>query len=202
MQIIKEIYLDFYQSEPVLVTAKQGDNVRFIKIILLDNGSLFSVPAGATASLARGAVWNACVVNSDGSILAPITADMSPGRFQAEIEVYSGTEKLSTWNFVLAIQASARDDSAIEGTNDYTQLEATIQWVHTTLNEALQALHDALEGTVLNDDVISEITTYSSYKIEQEITNIENLIGERATKIYAQASAPSDVASGTVWIDI
>ena len=201
MQTIKEIYLDFYQSEPVLVTAKQGDNVRFIKVTLLDNGNLFPIPDGATASFARGEVWNACTISDDGSILAPVTADMKPGKFPAEIELYSGTEKLSTWNFTLAIQPSARNDSAIEGTNDYTQLEATIQWVYTTVNGALQALRDALEGTVINDAEASEITTYSSYKIEQEITNIGELIGERA-KIYAQADAPSGVASGTVWIDI
>ena len=200
MQTIKEIYLDFYQSEPVLVTAKQGDNVRFIKVTLLDNGNLFPIPDGATASFARGEVWNACTISDDGSILAPVTADMKPGKFPAEIELYSGTEKLSTWNFTLAIQPSARNDSAIEGTNDYTQLEATIQWVYTTVNGALQALRDALEGTVINDAEASEITTYSSYKIEQEITNIGELIGERA-KIYAQADAPSGVASGTVWID-
>ena len=200
MQTIKEIYLDFYQSEPVLVTAKQGDNVRFLRVTLLDNGNRFSIPDGATASFARGEVWNACTINDDGSILAPSTADMKPGRFPAEIELYAGTEKLSSWNFILAIQPSARNDSAIEGTNDYTQLEATIQWVYTTVNEALQALRDALEGTVINDAEASEITTYSSQKIEQEITNIEALIEERA-KIYVQAEAPADMASGTVWID-
>ena len=200
MQTIKEIYLDFYQSEPVLVTAKQGDNVRFIKATLLENGNLFAIPSGATASLARGEIWNSCTVGDDGSLLAPITPDMRPGRLPAEIELYSGSEKLSTWNFILAIQPSARNDSAIEGSNDYTQLEATVQWVHDTVDEALQALRDALEGTVINDAAASELTTYSSQKIEQEITNIEALIEERA-KIYAQASAPSGVASGTVWID-
>lgn len=200
MQTIKEIYLDFYQSEPVLVTAKQGDNVRFIKATLLENGNLFAIPDGATASFARGEIWNNCTVNDDGSILAPITPDMRPGRFPAEIELYSGSEKLSTWNFILAIQPSARNDDAIEGTNAYTQLEETIQWVHDTLNEALQALHDALDGTVINDATASELTTYSSQKIEQEITNVEALIEERA-KIYVQAEAPTDTASSTVWID-
>lgn len=129
MQIVKEIYLDFYQSEPVLVTAKRDINTRFIKVTLLDNGNLFSVPSGVTANIARGAIWNTCTVNDDGTILAPITADMIPGKCPAEIELYQGTDKLTSWNFILEIQPSARDDTAIEGTNKYSELENLIEEV-------------------------------------------------------------------------
>lgn len=46
MQIVKEIYLDFYQSEPVLVTAKQGDVGRYLKVTLLDNGNILQSHLG------------------------------------------------------------------------------------------------------------------------------------------------------------
>ena len=54
MQIVKDIYLDFYQGEMVVVTAKQGDVGRFLRVTLLDNGNAFQIPAGATATIARG----------------------------------------------------------------------------------------------------------------------------------------------------
>lgn len=143
MQIIKEIYLDFYQTEPVLVTAKQGDNARFVKATLLDHGNLFPVPDGTTANLARDEVWNACIVNTDGTVLAPITPDMQPGRLPAEIELYLGTEKLSTWNFILVIQPSARNDSAIEGTNEYTQLDILVNQAREEISNAQTATESA-----------------------------------------------------------
>lgn len=143
MQIIKEIYLDFYQTEPVLVTAKQGDNARFVKATLLDHGNLFPVPDGTTANLARDEVWNACIVNTDGTVLAPITPDMRPGRLPAEIELYLGTEKLSTWNFTLMIQPSARNDSAIEGTNEYTQLDILVNQAREEISNAQTATESA-----------------------------------------------------------
>lgn len=143
MQIIKEIYLDFYQTEPVLVTAKQGDNARFVKATLLDHGNLFPVPDGTTANLARDEVWNACTVNTDGTVLAPITPDMRPGQLPAEIELYLGTEKLSTWNFTLVIQPSARNDSAIEGTNEYTQLDILVNQAREEISNAQTATESA-----------------------------------------------------------
>ena len=129
MQIVKDIYLDFYQSEIVLVTAKQGDIGRFLKVTLLDNGNLFSVPPGSSATIARGEVWNYCTINDDGTILAPITADMRPGRVPAEIELSNGDDRLSSWNFILEIQFSARDDEAIEGSNQYSVLQDLIEQV-------------------------------------------------------------------------
>ena len=129
MQIVKELFLDFYQSELVVVTAKQGDIGRFLKVTLLDNGNLFSVPPGSSATIARGEVWNYCTINDDGTILAPITADMRPGRVPAEIELSNGDDRLSSWNFILDIQFSARDDAAIEGSNQYSVLQDLIEQV-------------------------------------------------------------------------
>ena len=129
MQIVKELFLDFYQSELVVVTAKQGDIGRFLKVTLLDNGNLFSVPPGSSATIARGEVWNYCIINDDGTILAPITADMRPGMVPAEIELSNGDDRLSSWNFILEIQFSARDDAAIEGSNQYSVLQDLIEQV-------------------------------------------------------------------------
>ena len=103
MQIVKDIYLDFYQSEIVLVTAKQGDIGRFLKVTLLDNGNLFSVPAGSSATIARGEVWNYCTINDDGTILAPITADMRPGRVPAEITRYLDTLEFAEGQYIRKI---------------------------------------------------------------------------------------------------
>ena len=36
MQIIKEIYLNFYDQPMVYVSAKQGDNGRYLRVRILD----------------------------------------------------------------------------------------------------------------------------------------------------------------------
>ena len=126
MQIVKDIYLDFYQGEMVVVTAKQGDVGRFLRVTLLDNGNAFQIPAGATATIARGKVRNTCTIDTDGTVLAPITADMEPGRRPAQIEISQGSDRLSSWNFILDVMFSARDDQAIEGSNEYSQLQQLV----------------------------------------------------------------------------
>ena len=184
MQIVKELFLDFYQSELVVVTAKQGDIGRFLKVTLLDNGNLFSVPPGSSATIARGEVWNYCTINDDGTILAPITADMRPGRVPAEIELSNGDDRLSSWNFILDVQFSARDDEAIEGSNEYSVLQDLIEQV------------GGLEGDITNAEI--------NFTPAQTRTNIQSgdTIVEGFSKISKWFSDLGDAAFDDVANDL
>lgn len=166
MQIVKDIYLDFYQGEMVVVTAKQGDVGRFLRVTLLDNGNAFQIPAGATATIARGEVWNTCTIDTDGTVLAPITADMEPGRRPAQIEISQGSDRLSSWNFILDVMFSARDDQAIEGSNEYSQL---------------QQLVDQAEGLI--EDVGNTAINFTPASMKQNLS-VGDTIKQAFGKIY------------------
>ena len=175
MQIVKEIYLDFYQSEPVLVTAKQGDVGRYLKVTLLDNGNIFTVPSGATATFSRDDVWNGCTVNDDGTILAPITADMRPGKVPAQIEISSGSDHLSSWNFILDVQFSARNDDAIEGDNDFSALNMLLDQVQTAINNTNEAIANV--NAAIADMGTNFTSLANNQSISQLATNSKTLVG-------------------------
>lgn len=127
MQIIKDIYLDFYDRNYVSVTAKQDDNARYVRITPIENDMVYAIPAGAVARIASGKIWNNCTV-ADGKIIAPITSAMtsSPGDRLCQIELLSGGGKLTTADFTLHVKASSRDDPAIEGSNGFSVLEQAV----------------------------------------------------------------------------
>lgn len=175
MQIVKDIYLDFYQSEPVLVTAKEGDVGRYLHVTLLDNGNIFPVPSGSTVTFSRDDVWNGCTVNDDGTILAPITADMRPGRVPAQIEVASGTDHLSSWNFILDVQNSARNDAAIEGNNDFSAIQTLLDQVQDAIdntNTAIANVNAAIANMGQNFASLA-----NTQNITQLDTNVKTLVG-------------------------
>ena len=175
MQIVKDIYLDFYQSEPVLVTAKEGDVGRFLHVTLLDNGNIFPVPSGSTVTFSRDDVWNGCTVNDDGTILAPITADMRPGRVPAQIEVSYGNDHLSSWHFILDVQNSARNDAAIEGNNDFSAIQTLLDQVQGAIdatNTAIANVNAAIAN--MGDNFASLANTQN---ITQLATNAKTLVG-------------------------
>lgn len=126
--LIKEIFLDFYERNFVAVQAKQGDVGRGLLVNLIDNGTTYEIPSGATARIASGTVWNACEI-TENKISAPITSDMlkTPGRRPVQIELILGNDKLTTVSFTLDVLASARDDGAIEGSNEFSVLDQTIK---------------------------------------------------------------------------
>ena len=175
MQIVKDIYLDFYQSEPVLVTAKEGDVGRFLHVTLLDNGNIFPVPSGSTVTFSRDDVWNSCTVNDDGTILAPITADMRPGRVPAQIEVSSGNDHLSSWNFILNVQNSARNDAAIEGNNDFSAIQTLLDQVQDAIDDTNTAIANVNAAIANMGQNFASLA--NTQNITQLGTNAKTLVG-------------------------
>lgn len=197
MQIVKDIYLDFYQSEPVLVTAKEGDVGRFLHVTLLDNGNIFPVPSGSTVTFSRDDVWNGCTVNDDGTIMAPITADMRPGRVPAQIEVSSGDDHLSSWNFILDVQNSARNDSAIEGNNDFSAIQTLLGQVQDAINDTNTAIANVNAAIANMGQNFASLA--NTQNITQLATNAKTLVGginELNSKIPNNAGAHNSIYRG------
>ena len=143
MQIIKEIYLNFYDQPMVYVSAKQGDNGRYLRVRILDSNTIFTIPAGTTARIGCGKVWNNCTI-SDNSILACLTPDMLiPGQNPCQIELIQGNTKLTTVSFTLSVEKSARNDTAIEGSSDYGVLDQAIDRAEKAYKDAERATVEA-----------------------------------------------------------
>lgn len=145
LQIIKDdIVLDFYSSSMETVYAKQGDTGRVLKISLREAGKEYQIPSGVTARIACGTYWNECTIQ-DNKVLAPLSSDMLySGRRPCQIELMMGEDKVSTANFILYTEASARDDNAIMGSNKYGVLDGLID---KAFNDAEQTGKDAAQTT-------------------------------------------------------
>ncbi|MEY8536628.1 hypothetical protein AALH30_24420, partial [Blautia pseudococcoides] len=145
LQIIKDdIVLDFYRSPMVSVYAKQDDTGRVLKISLQEDGIEYQIPAGVTARISSGTFWNECTIQ-DNKVLAPLSSDMLySGRRPCQIELMMGADKVSTANFILYTEASARDDNAIMGSNKYGVLDGLID---KAFNDSEQTGKDAAQTT-------------------------------------------------------
>lgn len=145
LQIIKDdIVLDFYRSPMVSVYAKQDDTGRVLKISLQEDGIEYQIPAGVTARISSGTFWNECTIQ-DNKVLAPLSSDMLySGRRPCQIELMMGADKVSTANFILYTEASARDDNAIMGSNKYGVLDGLI---NKAFNDSEQTGKDAAQTT-------------------------------------------------------
>lgn len=145
LQIIKDdIVLDFYSSSMEIVYAKQSDTARVLKISLREAGKEYQIPSGATARISCGTFWNECTIQ-DNKVVAPLSSDMLySGRRPCQIELMMGEDKVSTANFILYTEASARDDNAIMGSNKYGVLDGLID---KAFNDSEQTGKDAAQTT-------------------------------------------------------
>lgn len=136
MQIIKDIFLDFYDQNFVRVNAKQGDTARYVRVEIIQDNVIFSIPTDATASIACGDVWNVCTI-TENKILAPLKGLLDkPGEKRCQIELLLGSDKLTTTSFNLNVEATARNDGAIEGSNELSVLDQAVANANKAATEA------------------------------------------------------------------
>ena len=185
LKIIKDdIVLDFYSSGTEVVYAKQGDTGRVLKIALREAGKEYQIPAGVTARIACGTFWNECTIQ-DNKVLAPLSSDMlHSGRRPCQIELMMGDARVSTANFILYTEASARDDNAIMGSNKYGVLDG---FIDKAFNDAEQTGKDAEQtaadrkatgedrGAVAADRrAVEKINNDFTLTAQQAVTDVNN----------------------------
>lgn len=157
MQITKEIYLDFYNINYVSVTAKQYDTGRGVSIQIIQNGSVFQIPAGAVAKIASEDVWNNCTLDGN-KIIAPLSSKLleKPGTRKCQIELTDGTDKLTTVSFELIVLASERDDMAIEGGNELNTIDDIIRRGEESIDQ-INTVTDEVQRKLDNGEFVGPV---------------------------------------------
>lgn len=125
----------------VVVNAKQGDKLsRVITADLVDGDIPFIPPSGVAAAVRYFKPDNtigfydvtedgAAAIVLDGSTATVTLAEQAltvPGNVYAEINFYTSTEKLTTFNFIIHVQKSAVSDQVIESTDYFSVLTEKI----------------------------------------------------------------------------
>lgn len=111
-----------------------------------------------------------------------------PGIYTIQIEILNGEKTLVTFeNPVHAHRNNADMTESSENTTDLfgdliKQIQSQIQQAQQIITEGssiIDAFHSTVDGTLFADDTISDITGYTSEKIEEEL--------EKKNKIYVNA---------------
>lgn len=125
----------------VVVNAKQGDKLSRVIIADLVDGDIPFIPPSGVAAVVRYfkpdktigfydvTEDGAAAVTMDGSEATITLAEQTltvPGNVCAEINFYTSTEKLTTFNFIIHVQKSAVSDQVIESTDYFSVLTQKI----------------------------------------------------------------------------
>ena len=167
--ITTTINLDFAKdASQEYVFAKQGDQeTRFVEVIPFDNGQAYTLTGGITARVGATkpdgtTVLDDCTI-SGGKIYVELTAQMLAvaGILTAEVQLYDGTELLSTQIFYVKVKESAYDVNAPESSDEYNSLVNAL----AEAEEFLEMVpRDYLNFTVETTDWTLEGTpTYADY---------------------------------------
>ena len=130
MKVTNSITVDVAKPDfPVVVRAKQLDNARYINITLTDNGLPFTIPDG-TSAIFRGLCpnghsffYDALIVNNIIEVQLIEAALSVAGRVKAEVNLYNvNAEKLTTFGFIIDVEAASVSDQVIEQSDYFTAL--------------------------------------------------------------------------------
>lgn len=199
MDYIKEITVDL-AGEMLFeyITAVQGDTARAVKITILSNCRPFVPPAGARAVIRcrkpdGKPVFNDASINEDGTITAPLTAQMlaAAGNCRCEVTLYGADEKvLTTVSFIVKVTPKTVSDNEVESTAEFTAIEKALAEVTRSegvANAALEKSTQALNGLAKVEADIDAHTAAAATATERANTAANNA-----------EQAIADIASATV----
>lgn len=143
MQSTTNITLDLQQPNVAMTAdAKQNDLMSRVIVAQLKDGSAeWTVPGGASAFIrykkpdGTGGFYDTMEDNTtpaysvSGSTITFILCEQMttvPGSVYVEINFYTGTEKLTSFCFLLRVQASVLDDATIVSSDYYNVMTATL----------------------------------------------------------------------------
>ena len=130
MKVTSSITVDVAKPYfPVVVRAKQFDNARYINITLTDNGLPFTIPDGTSATF-RGLCpnghsffYDALIVDNNIEVQLIEAALSVAGQVKAEVNLYNvNAEKLTTFGFIIDVEAASVSDQVIEQSDYFTAL--------------------------------------------------------------------------------
>ena len=130
MKVTSSITVDVAKPYfPVVVRAKQLDNARYINITLTDNGLPFTIPDGTSATFrglcpnGRSFFYDALIVDNNIEVQLIEAALSVAGQVKAEVNLYNvNAEKLTTFGFIIDVEAASVSDQVIEQSDYFTAL--------------------------------------------------------------------------------
>ena len=199
MEYIKQITVDLVGDMLFeYITAVQGDTARAVIITVLSNSQPYTPPEGARAVIRcrkpdGNPVFDDAVINEDGTITAPLTAQMlaAAGNCRCEVALYSADEKvLTTAPFIVKVMPKTVLDNEVASTAEYAAIEKALAEVTRSEGVAIAALEkstQALSGLAEVEADIDAHTTAAATATERA-----NAAAERIESLDAYTKAEAD----------
>lgn len=191
LEVAKNIDVDFYNKEYILINAKQYDtNSRVISITCYNQGTFVRLSDSQHSAYVKyrkadgTGVMNACRINSKGQVLVELTEQMLTAngvchvdlvivnKGDAVVSADSGnvmaidnSSILSTMAFYVNVYETAVDNSELESTNEFDALNDLLQRAEADYSEVVSmAKSYAVGGTGLRS---GENTDNAKYYYQQ-----------------------------------
>lgn len=210
LEIIKNIDVDFYNKEYILVNAKQNDkNSRFFLVSCYNQGKFYRLNNGEHSAYIRyrksdnNSVFNFCEINSRGNIVAELTEQMlaSEGFCHADLVIVNkggakvdastgeiiGLENssiLSTMPIYIDVTETAVANSDIESSYEFNGLNSALEKAEAEYTEVMKTSKSwAVGGTGIRS---GENTDNAKYYYQQSRANANSSTSsENIAKSYA-----------------
>ncbi|SHJ63890.1 protein of unknown function [Clostridium amylolyticum] len=171
INITKQIYLDLYNKNCVLVDAKQLDvNTRFIEGYVTDRGMAVDLTGYQVKFYAlkpdKHEIFNSVeILNAkEGKVKIPLTSQTLAvqGNVECELSIFNDSGLATSRGFIVRVYKTLRNDSSIESSNEFTALIEALNDIEEAkeqvgiageVNKVLKAT--IAEGKNVNEDLIS-----------------------------------------------
>lgn len=223
LQITRNINVDFYDKQYIMINAKQyDDSSRWIAITCYEQGKIFNLSASRHTAYVRyrkadeRTVFNICTIDSKGRVLVELTEQMlvADGICYVDLVVVNkGTAKInvdtgeittidnstimSTMAFCVNVYEAAIDNSLIESSDEYSGLSDLLKTAEAEYKEVSLLARSYAIGDAYN---IRENEDYDNakYYCEQSSDSADAAkASENAAKESEDAAKDSEDAAKT-----
>lgn len=205
MEAITKITLDMlHPRNRVVVHAKQLDSqTRTIQATLLCDGLVYDIPSGAVATFSARkpsdtAVWEAATINGSTVSYTLTQNELAvAGYMMADFQLWQGNDRLSTFSFLIDVEADVVTDQEIEDNSDFTALQELI----SQFTQVVAQIRD-IDYTVLNPNYsltiyYSDGTSYTTPPIGGTPTVVSTAAGMTDTsRIYVYVGSETGYTAG------
>ena len=188
-----------------------GTNALPIVIHFMD----YDIPSGATAQVyvqkpSGNAVYNSCEI-SGNDVTVDVTTQMMAevGESNMQIQISYGSANLVTFDQPVCVHKNRTDPDAEESENEssfFEELQSAANNANTAAQaanaaadvaeSALSSIESAVQGTIINDNSPSAVTTYSGQKIENDFLK-KNGDASNTTADYSSDTSLAPPDSGS-----
>lgn len=162
------------------VNAVQADSGRTLNCIVSD----MAIPAGATAQIyaqkpSGAKVFNACTI-SGRNVMVDLTTQILAelGRTVCQVQITQGTEKVTSFDFIINVMKSRIDSTAIESTDEFTALDTALAQANALLEDLagqpIAFTEAANFGNIESGDTVAALFGQLKKNTEQGVYSLVN----------------------------